>query len=184
MNIRGLIWGSILSVGWTTAALADEGPAKKPAKTEHSISLLAGYGAGEQFEDDARNRYGLAFGARAGVTLPAPRLYFGLSFLHFSGYENPSQKVHTSTLDGEFGYEFRLLQERLLIRPELALGVAQAATIQPDNAGYPLGFHWAPGVLLGLRVAPLLITAEYRRDMLASEWPSSNSVLFGCGLML
>ncbi len=184
MNIRVVVWGSILGLGWTTAALADEGAADKPVKTEYGISLLVGYGAGGQFEDDARNRYGFALGARAGLTLAAPRLYFGLSFLHFNGYKQPSEERHTSTLDGEFGYDFQLLQERLLIRPQLALGVAQAVTIQPDNSGYPLTFHWAPGVLVGVRVGPVLISAEYRRDLVPDQWPSSNSVLFGCGLLL
>ncbi|HKO49829.1 MAG TPA: hypothetical protein VJV79_18995 [Polyangiaceae bacterium] len=184
MNPRVVGWASIFCLGWTTAALADEAPAKKPAKLESSASLLAGYGAGEQFEDDTRNNYGLALGGRAGVTLAAPRLYFGLSFLHFSGYEETWQKRYTNTLDAEFGYEFRLLRERLLIRPQLALGVAQAVTIQSDNAGYPLTFHCAPGVLVGARVGPLLISVEYRRDLVPDQWPSSNSVLFGAGLML
>jgi len=184
MNLRTFVWTCVSSVAWTTSALADDGAAAKPAKTEYSVSLLAGYGAGEQFEDDTRNRYGVAIGARAGLTLAAPRLYFGLSFLHFGGYQEPAQEVHMNTLDGEFGYEFRLLRERLLIRPQLGLGFAQTVTIQPDNAGYPMGFHWAPGVLVGVRFAPLLISAEYRRDMVPSDWPSSNSVLLGFGLML
>jgi len=184
MNVRGLVWASILIMAWSTAAHADEGPPKAPAKTEHSVSLLVGYGGGEEFEDDPTNRYGFALGARAGLTLAAPRVYLGLSFVHFNGAEEPHQKVHTNTLDGEFGYELRLLQEHLLIRPQLALGIAQPATIQPDNAGYPLAFHWAPGVLVGVRFAPVLITAEYRRDTMPSDWPSSNSVLFGFGVML
>jgi hypothetical protein len=183
MRIRAVLWASIGALGWTTAALADDGSAKRPSKTDYSVSLLAGYGAGEQFQDDERNNYGFALGARAGLTLAAPRLYFGLSFLHFSGYET-WQKRYTNTLDAEFGYEFRLLRERLLIRPQLALGVAQAVTIQSDNAAYPLALHWAPGVLVGGRVGPVLISVEYRRDIVAEEWPSSNSVLFGAGLML
>lgn len=184
MRIRAALAGSIWALGWTTAALADEGSAKSPSKTDYSVSLLAGYGAGEQFQDDERNNYGFALGARAGLTLAAPRLYFGLSFLHFDGYEETWQKRYTNTLDAEFGYEFRLLRERLLIRPQLALGVAQAVTIQSDNAGYPLPLHWAPGVLVGGRVGPVLISVEYRRDMVPDDWPSSNSVLFGAGLML
>jgi hypothetical protein len=183
MRIRGVAWASLWAITWTTGALADEGSASRPNQTNYNVSLLAGYGAGEQFQDDARNDYGFALGARAGLTLAVPRLYFGISFLHFSGYET-SQKRYTNTLDAEFGYEFRLLREHLLIRPQLALGVAQPVTIQPDNAGYPLALHWAPGVLVGGRVGPVLISVEYRRDMIPDEWPSSNSVLFGVGLML
>jgi len=165
-------------------ARAEEGPPKPAPQAEHGISLLAGYGAGERFEDDTKNRYGFALGARVGLTFAAPRLYLGLSFLHFSGYDEPSQKVHVSTLDGELGYELRLLQDRLLLRPQLLLGLAQPATIQPDNAGYPLAVHWAPGVLLGVRFTPVLFSAEYRRDFIPARWPSAHSVLFGCGLML
>ncbi len=121
-------------------------------------------------------------GAQAGLTLPAPRLYFGLSFSHYSGYTDLSQAVHMDALDVEFGYELYPLKERLFIRPQAALGAAQTVTIQSDNAGYPLAFHWAPGVVVGVRVALLLISAEYRREMIPGGWPSSNSVLFGCGL--
>jgi hypothetical protein len=184
MNSRAVVWAGILSVGWATPALADESPAKPPAKAEYTLSLLAGYGAGGQFEDDTTNRYGLALGARAGLTLAAPRLYFGLSFLHFGGSQAPSGKHFTNTLDGELGYELRLLQEHLLIRPQLAFGVAQAATIQSDYEGVPLALHMAPGVLVGVRFAPLLVTAEYRHDLVPDSWPSSNTVLFGCGLLL
>jgi len=184
MKRRVAGWASIWVLGWAAPAWADERPAEKPGKTEYSISFLAGYGAGEQFEDDDSNRYALALGARAGLTLQAPRLYFGLSFLHFGGSEAPSGERFTNTLDAEFGYEFRLLRDRLLIRPQLALGVAQAVTIQSDNSGYPLGFHWAPGVMAGVRLAPVLFTAEYRRDIVTDDWPSSNTVLFGCGLTL
>lgn len=184
MNLWVVVWTGMGILGWTSAAIADEGPRQKPAKTEYSVSLLAGYGAGNQFEDDTWNRYGLALGARAGLTLATPRLYFGLSFLHFAGYQEAPGKRYTNTLDAEFGYEVRLLQERLLVRPQLALGVAQAMTIQSDNSGGSLPFHWAPGVLVGVRFAPVLITAEYRHDMVSDDWPSANSVLFGCGLML
>ena len=184
MNLRAFVWTSVLSVAWATSALADEPAAKKPSKTEYGLSLLTGYGAGQQFEDDARNRYGVALGARAGLTLAAPRLYLGLSLLHFNGYQESTQEVHANTFDGEFGYEFRLLQERLLIRPQLAIGLAQTATIQSDNEGYPVAFHWAPGVLVGVRFAPLLVTVEYRHDRVPSDWPSANTLLLGFGLML
>ena len=183
MFIRAAAWAIVCSLGWTTAALAEEAPTKKPLKTEYNVSLLSGYGAGNQFEDDSSNRYGFALGARAGLTLAAPRLYFGLSFLNFSGFRDSTQKVHTNTLDAELGYEFRLLWELLLIRPQLALGAALPITTQSDNAGARLLFHWAPGVLVGVRVSPVLLTAEYRHDMTSDDWPSSNSVLFGAGLM-
>jgi len=190
MKPWGLVWATLwyaacaACVARPASALAEEGPPKRPPQAEHGISLLAGYGAGERFEDDAKNRYGFALGARAGLTFAAPRVYVGLSFVHFSGYDVPSQKVHLSTLDGELGYELRVLQERLFLRPQLVLGVAQPATIQPDNASYPLAVHGAPGVLLDVRFTPVLFSAEYRRDLIPNRWPGAHSVLFGCGLML
>jgi hypothetical protein len=183
MRIGTALLAGVTAVAVSTGAVADEPPEGRPSKIERSVSLLVGYGSGERFEDDERNNYGFALGARAGLTL-VPRLYFGLSFLHYSGYEETSQKRYTNTLDAELGYEFRLLRERVLIRPQLALGLAQAVTVQPDNGGYPLAFHVAPGVLVGGRVGPVLISVEYRRDMVPGEWPSSNSVLFGAGVML
>lgn len=184
MRTRTVLGATIAAVVVTTGALAEPHFERGPSRNDHSVSLLAGYGAGERFEDDERNNYGFALGARVGLTLAAPRLYFGLSFLHYSGYEDTSQKRYTNTLDAELGYEFRLFRERLLIRPQLALGLVQAVTLQPDNHGYPLTLHAAPGVLVGGRVGPVLISAEYRRDMVPDEWPSSNSILFGAGLML
>jgi hypothetical protein len=181
------VWVGIVGMmGWVTPSLADDGlEKKKPANISYSFSLLGGYGAGTQFEDDARNYYGAAIGGRAGLTLPRPNLYFGLSFLHFTGDSSTGpDKVYTNTLDAEFGYDFHLLKERFLIRPQLGLGVVQAVRIQSDNAGYPLVFHWAPGMLVGVRFAPLLVSAEYRRDMVPDQWPSSNTVLFGLGLTL
>jgi hypothetical protein len=178
------VWVTLGCVAFAAPAHAEAGPPKRAPQAEHALSLLAGHGAGERFDDDAKNRYGLALGARAGLTFAAPRVYLGLSFLHFSGYDEPSQRVHVSTLDGELGYELRLLQDRLLFRPQLALGLGQPTTIQPDNAGYPLAFHWAPGVLLGVRFTPVLFSAEYRRDFIPERWPSAHTALFGCGLML
>jgi len=171
-------------MGLSAPALAEDRVANGAAKIEYSGSLLAGYGAGNQFQDDPRNHYGLALGGRAGLMLAKPALYFGLSFLHYTGEKESSQEVHSNVLDAEVGYEFPLLRDRLFIRPQIALGVLQAATIQPDNAGYPLAFHWAPGVLVGARVGPLLVSAEYRYDLVASDWPSSNTLLFGLGLRL
>ncbi len=187
MNIRGFVGAAVVCLvsAFVGRARAEEGTPSRSAKVDYSVSLLAGYGAGERFEDDSRNRYGLALGARLGLSVKhPPRLYYGLSFLYFTGYDGPTQKVHTSTLDGELGYELRLLDDRVLIRPQVAVGVAQVATIQSDNAGYPLALHVAPGALVGVRVAPLLLSAEYRRDIVIGDWPSSNTVLFGCGLML
>jgi len=184
MRLRVAWWVGLWGVVWAAPALADEANAKAPGKVEYSAELLGGYGVGNQFEDDNKNRYGLALGVRAGLTLAAPRLHFGLSFLHFNGSDGPAGRRYTNTLDTELGYDFRLLKERLLIRPALALGVAQAVTIQSDNAGYPLVFHWAPGILVGARLAPLLLTAEYRYDLVPDSWPSSNTLLFGVGFVL
>lgn len=185
MRLRLLLWAAVFGMGWATPALAAETAEKKPSHVEYTLALLGGYGAGNKYEYDDWNRYGGALGGRGGLTLSMPKLYFGLSFVHFAGTtRSESQKVFTNTLDAEFGYDVQLLQNRLLIRPQLTLGVAQPVTVQPDNASYMLGFHWAPGLLVGVRVAPLLISAEYRHDMIPNGWPSANTALLGFGLML
>jgi hypothetical protein len=156
---------------------------KEKVRSEFGVSLLGAYGAGGRFEDNAVNRYGLGFGGRVGVTLKAPNLYLGASFIRFVGGEDRSSRFYTSTLDVELGYDLRLLQGRLVIRPELALGLAQPVTIQPDNAGYPLAVHWAPGLLVGMRLRPILVSAEARRDMVPGNWSSAITFVLGCGVV-
>src|SRR6478736_6028320 len=186
MRLRLLLWAAVFGMGWATPALAAETAEKKPSHVEYTLALLGGYGAGNKYEYDDWNRYGGALGGRGGLTLSMPKLYFGLSFVHFAGTTRAeSQKVFTNTLDAEFGYDVQLLHNRLLIRPQLGLGVAQPVTVQPDYEQYALGFHWAPGLLVGVRFAPLMISAEYRRDtVIPDEWPSANTALLGFGLML
>jgi hypothetical protein len=156
-------------------------PREQTARSEFGVSLLAGFGAGGKLGDSGVNRYGPGFGARAGVTFRTTPLYLGVSFIRFLGGEADSGEYYTSTLDAEVGYSFRLLSELVVVRPQLALGVAQPVTIQSDNAGYPLGFHCAPGLLVGIQPAPLFLSAELRRDIL-SEWSSAATFMLGGGL--
>jgi hypothetical protein len=178
MKIWAFIGGMALTVGRVASAGAE--PARR---LELSASLLAGVGASGRFQDSTQVHYGLGYGGRAGVTLPA-LLYLGASFVHFRGSDSRSNRVYTNTLDAEVGYEFRLLRDLITIRPQLALGVVQGVTIQSDNAGYPLGLHAAPGLWVGLRLRPLLISAEVRRDFVFDEsWPDATTLLLGMGVV-
>jgi hypothetical protein len=179
-----------LAMAWlSSAASAAAAEVGETSDAEHasavqlSFSILAGFGAGGRFEDNDVNRYGVGFGGRVGVTLEAPRLYLGASFIRFLGGEDASGEFYTSTLDAEVGYDFSLLSGLFVVRPELALGVAQAVTIQSDNAGYPLTLHWAPGLLIGVEAFPqLLVTAEIRLDMVPDQWSNAGSFLLGAGV--
>jgi hypothetical protein len=157
--------------------------APSPSRSEFSVSVLVGAGAGGTYRDNSLNRYGFGFGARAGVTLGAPRLHLGASFLSFRGDENSSEERRLSLLDAEVGYDFLFLRDVVIVRPGLAAGVAQIITIQEDNAGYPLGFHVAPGVLVAARLQPMLVSAEVRRDVLVNE-AGATTALFGIGVVL
>ena len=150
-------------------------------RNEFPVELLVAWGAGWKVDDSTLNRYGLGFGARGGVTLGGPRMYFGASFVRFLGDETEGSKVYTVTLDAEIGYELGLAGKLLFLRPMAALGVAQPVTIQPDNEGYPLAFHVAPGLLAGVRVAPLLVSLEVRQDFVASDAGNATSLALGCG---
>jgi hypothetical protein len=157
---------------------------EKPAlelKRDVEVMLQGAFGFGGNVDDSNVNRYGPGVGARAGVTLKAPRMYVGGSFVRFFGAEDQTGKYYTTTADLHLGYDFRVLDERLLIRPELAGGVAQAVLIQSDNAGYPLTGHLAPGVLVGLRMKPVLAFAQLRYDTVPGEWSNSFTLLVGAG---
>lgn len=178
MRTGGFVVGMVLSFVCASTARAEPAP-----PLELSASLLAGVGVSGRSQDSTQVHYGFGYGGRAGVTLPA-RVYFGASFVHFAGSDSRSERVYTNTLDAEVGYEFRLLHDLIALRPQLALGVVQAVTIQSDNAGYPLGLHAAPAVLVGLRLRPLLISAEIRRDFVFDDWwPDATTVLFGAGVV-
>jgi hypothetical protein len=186
MAIRTLWMIPAVFVAWTAPAAADgsalpNSQTEDPAETEIGLSLITAFGAGGRFEDNAINRYGLGLGVRVGVTLGAPRLYLGGSFIRFIGGRDQSGEFYTSTLDAEVGYEVRLLDELLVIRPQLGLGVAQTVTIQSDNRGYPLALHGAPGILLGARLSPVLISAEVRRDLVPGEWSNAVTFMFAAG---
>jgi len=164
--------------------LPPSGSEQSATESELTFSLLGAYGAGGRYQDSAINRYGPGVGARGGITLAAPQLYLGGSFVHFVGGKGDSGEFHTSTLDTELGYDVRLMQGLLVVRPQLALGLAQVVTIQSDNAGYPLAFHWAPGLLLGLRWSPLFASVELRRDLVPGEWSDATSIALGVGVSL
>jgi hypothetical protein len=181
-------------LGWSTA-VADEvggrpesGSRQEPAPTETEVSFLGGFGAGGQSDHSAVNRYGLGLGGRVGRSLKAPSLYLGISLIGFFGGEDQWTEYHTKTVDIEVGYNFRLLRNLAVVRPKLALGIALVDRIQSDNAGrFMPGFHWAPGLLVGMRLSPILVSAEVRRDMLLcswGSWPSAVTLILGCGVVL
>jgi len=161
-------------------------PAPAPARsaTLLSASLLGAYGAGGQFEGSDVNRFGLGFGARVGVSLERPGVFLGLSFVRYLGGKDSSGEYHTTTLNAEAGYDLLLAQGRVIVRPMLALGIAQVATIQSDNAGYPLAFHGAPGLLVGLKLVPVLLSVEARNDVVAGSWSNALTFMLGAGVEL
>jgi hypothetical protein len=188
MNALRMLCAVVGLLVWTAEAAAqpaDSGASTAPPapKREIEISLLGAFGLGSNVDDSTVNRYGKGLGLRAGITLKAPRLYLGGSFLRFFGEEDDSGKYYTATFDAHVGYDFRLFDERLLIRPELAFGVAQAVSIQSDNAGYPLTPHLAPGLLAGLRLPPVLVSAEIRRDTVPRDWANSVTFMVGAGVV-
>ena len=146
-----------------------------------SATLLGAFGAGGRFEDSDVNRYGWGLGARVGVSLERPGVYLGASFLRFLGDEDQSGEYHTLTLDAEAGYDFMLAGGSLFVRPMLALGLAQLASIQSDNAGYPLALHGAPALLIGARLPPLVLTLDARNDVVAGSWSNALTFAFGVG---
>jgi hypothetical protein len=157
-------------------------PLEAPASSEAlvSASLLGVHGVSGKFEDSNVNRFGWGFGARVGVSLERPGIYLGGSFVRFLGGEDDSGEYYTTTLNVEAGYDVMLADGQLFIRPMLALGVAQLATIQSDNAGYPLALHGAPALLVGARLlSPLLLSFEVRNDVVAGSW--SNALTFALG---
>jgi len=158
------------------------GPA--PVRREFELSILGAVGMGGNVDDSTVNRYGPGVGARGGITLKDPRVHLGGSFVRFFGTEDQTGKYYTNTFDLHLGYDLRFLDDHLLVRPEFAFGAAQAVSIQSDNAGYPLAAHLAPGVLLGLRLKPVLAFAQVRRDIVIGDWANSVSVLFGVGAIL
>jgi hypothetical protein len=96
------------------------------------------------------------------------------------GLQGTNRSQCSSEKPTALGYDFRLLRE-LSIRPQVALGLARVVTIQSDNAGYPLGFHWAPGLVVALRLPPLRVTVEARRDMVPGEWSDAATFMLGAG---
>lgn len=71
MKTWALVGGIVLTIGRVTTAGAEPG-----RRLELSASLLAGVGVSGRFQDSTQVHYGLGYGGRAGVTLPA-RLYVG-----------------------------------------------------------------------------------------------------------
>jgi hypothetical protein len=183
-----ILLASLACLACSARAAAEPGepPASSPdaeRSTDVEVLLQGAYGAGGHVDDSTINRFGPGIGVRAGVTLKSPRLYFGGTFVRFFGDEDGSGEYYTATLDAHVGYDLRLLRELLVIRPELAFGVAQTVTIQADNAGYPLAAHLAPGLLVGLRLRPLFAFAEVRADLLPSGWSNSVTALAGAGVV-
>lgn len=179
------------AAGWSLAATAlltamtwaHRADAREAPSTDVSLTLLGGYGFGGTSEDNDVNRYQLAAGGRVGVTLAAPRLHFGASFVNFFGGEGNGNRSFTRILNLEVGYDFAVVGDSFVLRPELGLGVAEAITIQSDNSGYPLGFHVAPGVVGEFRFRPLALSVELREDIVVPAVANATTVLAGVGVV-
>jgi len=189
-------WLTSLPLAWQSGASAQEAgaagasataPASAPPATpattgaQVSATLLGAYGVSGKFEDSDVNRFGWGVGARVGVSLERPGIYLGGSFVRFLGGEDGSGEYYTVTLNAEAGYDFMLAGGSLFLRPMLALGVAQLASIQSDNAGYPLALHGAPALLFGARLAPVLLSLEARNDVVAGSWSNALTLALGAG---
>lgn len=155
-----------------------------PSGALPSVTLLGAFGAGGRFEDSDVNRYGWGVGARVGVSLERPGVYLGGSFVRFLGDKDSSGEYYTITLNAEAGYDVMLADGRVFVRPMLALGLAQLASIQSDNAGYPLALHGAPALLFGARLPPLVLTFEARNDVVAGSWSNALTFVLGAGAEL
>jgi hypothetical protein len=169
-----------------SAATAPPSASGVPASpgAQLSATLLGAFGVGGRLEDSDVNRYGWGVGARVGVSLERPGVYLGGSFVRFLGDEDASGEYYTVTLNAEAGYDFVLAGGTLFLRPMLALGVAQLASIQSDNAGYPLALHGAPALLLGARLSPVLLSLEARNDVIAGSWSNALTFALGAGAEL
>ena len=186
-------WLTSIPLAWQSGAIAQETAAagatarataspEPPASAGAQVSatLLGAYGVSGKFEDSDVNRFGGGVGARVGVSLERPGIYLGGSFLRFLGGEDGSGEYYTVTLNAEVGYDFMLAGGLFFVRPMLALGLAQLASIQSDNAGYPLALHGAPALLFGARLlSPVLLSLEARNDVVAGSW--SNALTFALG---
>jgi hypothetical protein len=182
MRRGAAVWGLAATALVTAMTSVRHADAREEPHTDVSLSLLGGYGFGGTFEDNDINRYQLAAGGRVGVTLAAPRVRFGASYVRFFGGERDGSRYFTSVLDLEVGYDFELLGDSFVLRPELGLGVAQPVTIQSDNSGYPLAFHVAPGVVGEFRLRPLALSVELREDMVPNS-ASATTALAGVGVV-
>jgi hypothetical protein len=171
----------VMALMGATATYSASGRADEKPRTDVEVSLLGGYGFGGTLEDSTLNRYQTAFGVRGGVTLKEPRVHLGGSFIHFFGGDGDNGRAYTNTTDFEVGYDIEL-GELFVLRPQLGVGLAQPVLIQSDNAGYPLVFHAAPGLLAELRFRPLLVSAEIREDLVPGG-AIATAALGGAGIV-
>lgn len=186
MNVRSLGRAAVGALG--LAALPVNADASDPdhadtsgSRSQVSVALVAAYGAGAKYEDSEVNRYGLGLGVRAGVTFGAPQLYVGGSFVKFFGESAGGAEYYTNTLDAEVGYDFHVLRDDFVIRPQLGFGLAQTVSLVGDAHGYPIAFHWAPGVLAEARLRWVLVSAGGRYDMVPGDWVNAATVLGAVG---
>jgi len=118
------------------AAAAEAEQAEKNPNKPISVALLAGYGLSLSTPNHL-NPFGIGFGVRGGYNLGS--LYLGARFLFFLGDSEEIAGVEASansiTLGLETGYDLELIEQALVLRPEVGGGlVVQSAESMISNA--------------------------------------------------
>jgi hypothetical protein len=151
-----------------------------------SARLLYGASAGSP----AVTPYGVGFGLRAGVTLPAS-LYLGASFDYFFGESKDEAvdilssggKLSTSTTQvlGNVGYDLGF--GPLTLRPSLGLGVSDSSLKLAGTSNSDARFVASPGAELIVGLGLLTASAEARYNKVFSDAGSDgDAVVLGIGL--
>jgi hypothetical protein len=145
------------------AAAAEADDAEKNRNKPISVALLAGYGLSLSTPNHL-NPFGIGFGVRGGYNLGS--LYLGARFLFFLGDSEEIAGVDASansiTLGLETGYDLELIEQALVLRPEVGGGlVVQSAEsmISDATAGTEMPMdessevlYIAPGLALLVKV--------------------------------
>lgn len=156
---------------------ASAGGAKKPI----SVGLLLGYGISLE---DGGNPWGFGFGVRGGYNIDA--IYLGARFAYYLG-EDP---VNIWELGIEGGYDVAV-NEKLIVRPGLGLGIANVTVDLPEVAGFDIGgsaseseFYIAPGVSGLFDVTDsVFVGADVRFKLIMSDPTAKAITLFANGGM-
>ena len=188
----------IVSLGLMSVVLpahAQAGSGHGPSKPI-SAGLLLGYGL--SFEDGP-NPWSLGFGVRGGYNLE--RIYLGARFTYYIGASETRVASGGGTAKFEFnlwelgiegGYDFAVA-DKLVVRPELGLGLAMAhseVTIPfvPGGGGSDTTgkFYLAPGATVAYDIADNIFIGADARFMLilaGSSTPAGSSTVKGLTLL-